>query len=87
MVSKDNERSEDHWLTRPATIGLLKKLFIALLVLLVLADFTVEHHSYFGIDGTFGFGAWVGFVTCMALIAVAKMFGMLLKRPDSYYDN
>lgn len=86
-MSKDNAKSEAYWLTRPATIGLLKKLFIAALVVLVLADFAVEHHSYFGIDGTFGFGAWVGFVTCMALIAGAKMFGKLLKRPDSYYDH
>jgi hypothetical protein len=50
-------------------------------------DLVVEPHPYFGLDGTFGFGAWFGFASCVALIAFAKALGALLKRPDTYYDS
>jgi hypothetical protein len=78
---------EDHWLVRESTI---KKLWIAFSVVLavtVLMDLVVVHHPYFGLDGTFGFGAWFGFVSCVAMVIVAKLLGLFLKRPDTYYDN
>ena len=78
---------EDHWLVRPRTIKRLWALFIVVLALTVLADLAIEHHPYFGIDGTIGFGAWFGFASCVALVLVAKALGAVLKRPDSYYDR
>lgn len=77
----------DHWLVRPNTIRNLWRGSIAILALLVLADAFVEHHSHFGIDGSFGFSAWYGFATCVVLIAGAKLIGIFLKRPDTYYDR
>lgn len=77
----------DHWLTRPDTIRRLWIVFIVILVATVLADLAVEHHPMFGIDGTFGFGAWYGFASCAILIGIAKALGVFLKRPDSYYDR
>jgi hypothetical protein len=47
----------------------------------------IAHHPYFGLDGTFGFGAWFGFASCVAMIVFAKALGALLKRPDTYYDR
>jgi len=41
----------------------------------------------FGIDGVFGFNAWYGFAACVALVAVAKTVGFVLKRRDTYYDD
>jgi UPF0716 family protein affecting phage T7 exclusion len=79
--------NHDHWLTRPATIRRLWVGFILVLVMLVALDLVVAHHPYFGIDGTFGFGAWFGFLSCVALVAFAKALGAILKRPDSYYDG
>ena len=78
---------EDHWLVRPRTIRRLWALFIVVLALTVTADLFIEHHPYFGVDGTIGFGAWFGFASCVALILVAKVLGAVLKRPDSYYDR
>ena len=78
---------EDHWLVRPRTIRRLWALFIVVLALTVLADLAIEHHPYFGVDGTIGFGAWFGFASCVALVLVAKALGALLKRPDSCYDR
>ena len=79
--------NNDHWLTRPATIRLLWVGFIIVLIVLVTLDLIVAHHPHFGIDGTFGFGAWFGFLSCVALVGFAKALGALLKRPDTYYDG
>jgi hypothetical protein len=77
----------DHWLARRSTIIRLWIAFAIALAAVVLADRFVEHHPYFGLDGTFGFGAWFGFVSCVALILIARGLGALLKRPDNYYDG
>jgi hypothetical protein len=77
----------DHWLTRSATIRRLWGVFILVLVALVALDLVVSHHPYFGLDGTFGFGAWFGFLSCVALVVFAKALGAALKRPDTYYDR
>lgn len=86
-MAKPEKTKNDHWLVRPETIKLLWIGGIAVLVLTVLCDFFVEHHPHFGIDGTFGFAAWFGFVSCVILVAFAKGLGMFLKRPDTYYEN
>ena len=57
------------------------------LAALLLADFAIHPHALFGLDGTFGFYAWYGLVTCMAMVLVAKGLGVFLKRPDDYYAD
>jgi hypothetical protein len=76
---------QPHWLVRPATIRLLWLAFAAILGLSVLAGFFVRQHDHFGIESSFGFYAWYGFVTCVAMVVLAKLLGVLLKRPDDYY--
>ena len=76
-----------HWLVRPSTI---RKLWIGggiVLAALVLADFAIHPHALFGLDGTFGFYAWYGLVTCMAMVLAAKGLGVFLKRPDDFYAD
>ncbi len=75
------------WLERPRTIRLLWFVFIVVLALTVLAELAIDRHGYFGIDGTLGFNAWYGLVTCVAMIVVAKVCGVLLKRRDTYYET
>jgi hypothetical protein len=77
----------DHWLVRPSTIRLLWIVFAVILAATVMMDLVIEHHPYFGLDGTFGFGAWFGFVSCVAMIVFAKVLGAFLKRSDTYYDG
>ncbi len=77
----------DHWLVRPGTIRLLWVIFAVILAVTVMADILVHHHSWFGLDGTFGFGAWFGFLSCIAMVVFAKALGAVLKRPDTYYDS
>jgi hypothetical protein len=78
---------DDYWLTRKSTIRGLWVVFVLILAATVLADFFVVPHPHFGLDGTFGFGAWFGFVSCVVLILIARLLGSILKRPDTYYDS
>lgn len=77
----------DHLLTRPRTIRRLWRIFIVVLALAVLAELAVEAHPHFAVERVFGGYAIYGFVACAALIFVAKVFGLILKRPDAYYDD
>ncbi len=81
------DRRKDHWLVRKDTIRKLWWLFGAILAATVAADFFVYHKAYFGIDGTFGFGAWFGFLACVLMVLFAKGLGVFLKRRDTYYDR
>jgi sterol desaturase/sphingolipid hydroxylase (fatty acid hydroxylase superfamily) len=78
---------EDHWLVRETTIKRLWTVFTITLAATVLLDLVIHPHPYFGLDGTFGFGAWFGFVSCVGLIILASALGRILKRPDTYYDR
>jgi hypothetical protein len=75
-----------HVLVRAGTIRAIKVGFGAALALAVAGDLAVHHHVAFGLEGTFGFNAWYGFLTCVGMVVAAKLLGAFLKRPDDYYD-
>jgi hypothetical protein len=75
------------WLDQPANVKKLWRGFLVLLALTVLAELVVHLHPHFEIEALFGFAAWFGFGACAAMIAVAKGLALLLKRPDTYYDD
>ena len=75
-------------LYQPVVVRKLWIVSLVILGLLVLLDLIVGHHTYFGIDGTFGFFAWYGLLTCVAMVVVSKkLVGLILTRKDSYYDD
>lgn len=81
------DESNLHWLVRPSTI---RKLWIGasvILALVVLAQTVIYVKGYFGFDAWFGFGAVYGFVSCLIMVLVAKLLGLVLKRPEDYYDE
>ncbi|MDP6173365.1 MAG: hypothetical protein QGF09_04275 [Rhodospirillales bacterium] len=82
-----NGEQDKHWLVRAGTIRLLWIIGLAVLALLVAGDFLVHGHPAFGLDGTFGFYAWYGLLTCLGMVLFAKLLGLFLKREDSYYDD
>ena len=79
--------TDKHWLVRAKTIRLLWWVFIAILAMTVLAEFFIHKHEYFGLDGSFAFTAWYGFITCVAMVVGAKALGYVLKRKENYYDD
>jgi uncharacterized membrane protein YhdT len=80
------EGNDKHWLVRPGTIKILWRVFAAVLAALVLGDFLIHAHTSFGIDGSFGFYAWYGLATCIAMVLFAKGIGVFLKRTDTFYE-
>jgi hypothetical protein len=78
---------DDHWLVRPETIRRIWIGSVALLAVLVLLDLVIGKHPHFEVEGTFGFGAWYGFLACVVLVFGSKALGIFLKRPDTYYDD
>ncbi len=76
---------EDAWLARPSTIRLLWRLFIVLLVLVVAAQLLFPVKGSFGVDGWLGFGAVFGFLSCVAMVLIAKALGWVVKRDENYY--
>ena len=80
-----NEREPDHWLARPETIRRIWRVSIAVLVITVLLEFVIKIKGYFGVDDWLGFGAAFGFLSCLAMVLVAKVLGFVLKRDEDYY--
>jgi len=78
---------ESNWLIRPKSIKLLWWVFSAILAITVLAQTFVHIHDYFTVDGWFAFYAIYGFVSCLGMVVFAKVLGVFLKRPDTYYDD
>ena len=77
---------DKHWLLRKENIRKLWIGFIAVLVVTVLVGLFVHQHVYFGIEDSFGFFAWYGFITCVGMVIFAKLLGIFLKRPEDYYE-
>ena len=74
-----------HWLDDPRHAKLLWRLFLGVLVLTVAIGALIPLHPHFGIESSFGFYGWFGFIACAVMIVVAKGLGLLLKRPDTHY--
>jgi len=76
-----------HWLTRPRTIRRLWWGFSIVLALTVAAQLGIYIKGYFTVDGWFGFGAIYGFFSCVLMVLLAKILGVVLKRPRQYYPE
>lgn len=76
-----------HWLDDPRNVRRLWRAYLGVLVVTVLAEFVVPPDAHFAIEALPGFNAWFGFLACAAMIVVAKVLGLLLKRPDNHYEH
>lgn len=79
--------NQEHWLDNPKNVQKLWHGFLLTLALTVIIGVLVDLHPHFAIERWPGFYAIFGFLTCLVMIVVAKGLGLLLKRPDSYYDQ
>jgi sterol desaturase/sphingolipid hydroxylase (fatty acid hydroxylase superfamily) len=82
-----NDEKQLHWLVRPSTIRKLWIGFSVLLLVLVLAQTVIYVKGYFGFDAMFGFAAIYGFTSCLVMVLLAKLLGLVLKRPQDYYED
>jgi hypothetical protein len=85
--SEQEQEEERNWLERPSTIRKLWIAFSIVLALTVFAQFFLHLHEYFRVDDEFGFYAAYGFLSCVAMVVVAKLLGLVLKKPGDFYDD
>ena len=76
-----------HWLRQARTIKKLWVISYCVLIVSVALELFIDHKPHFGIDGSFAFSAWFGFLSCLIMVLVAKFLGFILKRPDDYYRD
>lgn len=81
-----SEQNNTHWLDKPDTPKRLWTIFIAVLVLLLVAELFVTHHHK-GFMFNYGFSAWFGFLIGGVSIALSKGWKKILKRKDTYYNE
>jgi len=86
MTDSTQNNTDNHWLVRPETIRKLWWGFSILLFLLVALQLVIKVKGYFVVDSWLGFGAGFGFLSCLAMVLVAKGLGFVLKRPENYYN-
>ncbi len=83
----NHDERNKHWLLRRATIRKCWLLLYLVLGLTLLAELFIPNKGHFGIDGSFGFSAWFGFLACLLMVVFARLLGYLIKRSDDYYDD
>lgn len=76
-----------HWLYRPENVRRLWVGYGVVLAATVAAGFLVDMHPHFAFEAWPAFFAWLGFLACVALVFGSKLLGLLVKRPDTYYDG
>jgi hypothetical protein len=87
VSEKPRSEQDKPWLERPSTIRGLWIAFGIVLALTLGAQLFVHVHEYFTVDGEFGFYAAFGFFSCVAMVVVAKLLGLILKQPGDFYDE
>lgn len=71
---------------KPETVNRFLILFYVCLFLLLVADFFIHKHITFPWEGAIWFFPVYGFMTCVALIFVAKIIRHFVKREEDYYE-
>ncbi len=82
-----NNHKPSGFFYQPNTIRWILRIFYALCVLLVLADFIVHRHILTNIEKIPAFYALYGFVACVILVLIASQMRKFLMRDEQYYDT
>lgn len=78
---------KQHWLYRPETPRKLWIAGIIILLLTIVSEPFITLHPHFSIEHLFSFYALFGFISCVVMVVVAILLGVLVKRKDDYYDD
>lgn len=61
--------------------------FFSVMAVLLLLDIFIHRHSYFSFAKGFAFFAVYGFLSCVALVFIARVLRFFLKRGEDYYHT
>ena len=85
MNKKDHKDID--WLVRATTIRAMWVVMFIILTITVIVQIFADIHGHFGVDKSFGFNAWYGFITCILMVFISKFLSIFVKRKDNYYDD
>lgn len=83
----NTEQDKQDFFESEENIGKILKVFYAICILLVLADFIVHRHIYHDWENIPAFYAVYGFVGCVVLVLIAKAMRKVLMKEEDYYDK
>lgn len=76
------------WFERPNNVRGMIVALVAACVLLALSDFFYSNpHPHFGIETSFAFQAWLGFVAFVVIVFLGRLLRFLIERPEGYYES
>lgn len=84
-MEKNNSQQENNLPRSLKTI--LWGILLFLCAASVVPEFFLTRKGYFGIDGMLGFYALLGLTSCVALVLLGNLLGLVLKRRENYYQE
>ena len=85
-IETSNAEQKIPFFDNPKNVMWILRIFYAICILLVVADFIVHRHIYVSFEEIPAFYALYGFVACVVLVVIAKEMRKVLMRKEDYYD-
>lgn len=86
-IETSNAEQKIPFFDNPKNVMWILRVFYAICILLVVADFIVHRHIYVSFEEIPAFYALYGFVACVVLVVIAKAMRKFVMRDEHYYDK
>lgn len=87
-IEDDGGQKKQHMFDKPENVQRVLRIFFSCLVVLLIGDFFVHQHAFFGWEEWPEFYAVYGFVACVVLVLISKyVLRPLVMRDEDYYDD
>ena len=87
-IAKKDGPEKQHMFDKPENVQRVLRIFFSCLVVLLIGDFFVHQHAFFGWEAWPEFYAVYGFVACVVLVLISKyVLRPLVMRDEDYYDD
>ncbi len=86
-IETSNAEQKVPFFDNPKNVMWILRIFYAICVLLIVADFVVHRHIYVSFEEIPAFYALYGFVACVVLVVIAKAMRKFVMRDEKYYDK
>ena len=87
MTTAPKPDEKKYWLDSKSNVDRLVRGFYVVCAVIFAIDVFVPKHGPFAIEHLFGFYGWYGFVSCVALVLMAKVLRRMVMRGEDYYDG
>ena len=86
-MHKKPKDDREYLFDKPRNVNRLLGCFFVSLVILLIVEIWTHKHPHFPWEGAPEFYAVYGFVSCVALIFIAKVLRFIVRRDEDYYDK